>query len=602
MKKCFLLLTVLSLSPLFSASNPTADYWQCEHKIGGSWDYGRVPNACDVAPFGDSDYVKSTFSPLIFDDAKVRSEEKKRYIDNLVPLIRDASSYYLESRNPDATQDEKEAWGDAVLAVAHQESFMTHYRIADDTRLKMIRGDAGHGHGMMQIDDRWHFTQINEGKGWQIFENVTYALEIFYDAWERAQSASCVDSLYERSRSAYSIYNGGASKACRWTNPNDTWAQNDTNYKNKLDVKEWESWVDDLSAPSVLAVGCFMEGNTQCAPESPADNIAQYSDKLLALDSGEYCLFENEHFSCVEEQIDALCLSKKLSKPLTDTLLTLNKTQSSAYPIVKYSREICQEEIANLASIGGAVRAKKAITLRETPGGTALGSVVNGTVYQVLDFEVRNSAPAYRYYKVRAGELTGYIYAGKESDATQWSENVAHSELDNVNIAQASDSVIISASSGINQRRVIGGEIITLIPSGSSVSVVQTIVQGSGRSIYYKVLYEGALGYIYGGQFLPEETLQNWVRFSEKGELSLKKGTLDSKVPWGYLHSCAASSCTKVANVVGAKMQSYCENRSCSYEMQNLILLEESGDWSKVSLEKSNQSGWIQSSQVEWQE
>ena len=352
-----LLLTTFS-STLLAASNPTADYWQCEHKVGGSWDYGRVPNACDVAPFGDDDYVKSTFTPLIFDDAKDRTDEKKRYIDNLVPLIRDAATYYMSTRNPSASVAEKAAWGNAVLAVAHQETFMTHYRIASDTRLKMIRGDAGHGHGMMQIDDRWHFAEINNGKGWQIFENVTYALEIFYDGWERASSASCVDNLYEQSRAAYSVYNGGASKVCRWTNSSDRWAQNDTNYKQKLDDKQWENWVDDLNRASVLNVPCFMEGNEQCA--APSNEVSETT--LLTLNSGETCIFTGEKYECVEEQIDALCLSKKFDKSLMDSVVSLDSTKSLAYPKTMHSRDICQEEISSLYAIGESIQAKKAIT------------------------------------------------------------------------------------------------------------------------------------------------------------------------------------------------------------------------------------------------
>jgi len=596
MKALHVITSLLVASTLFGASNPTPNYWKCYNKVGGSWDYGRVPNACDVSPFGDSDYVKNTFLPIVFDDTNNREAEKKRYIDNMVPLIRDASTYYLALRNPSASSAEKKAWGDAVLAVAHQETFMTHYRIASDTRMKMIRGDYGHGHGMMQIDDRWHYAEINEGKGWQIFDNMTYALEIFYDGWSRAATASCVGgatNYYSRTRAAYSVYNGGASKVCRWTNPNDTWAKNDKNYKAKLDAKSWETWVDDLDAPSVLNAACFMEGNEQCGPVEITDS------SLIKLPTSEYCIVVDKKLECVEEQIDALCLSRSFNTTLTTSVVSISSTQADEYTKTLHPRSLCEESVEKLVGVGASIKTAKAITIRDTPAGTSVGTSKLGSIYQVLDFEVRNDENEYRYYKIQEGTVVGYIYAGKKTDADTWTTKASHSELSNVIIPQAGDTVKIVSESGINQRETAGGTLIVAIPKGTLLHVIETVVQGENRKVYYKVTYNAKSGYIYGGQMMPERSLDSWAILSDES-VSVPVATLKSDISWGYLRSCASDSCDKVANVVSVTMQTYCQTHSCTFTQEDLLLVERDNDWVKVTQKLSQKSGWIQENKLNW--
>ena len=518
-------------SVVYGGSNPTPNYYKCEHKVGGSWDYGRVPNGCDVDPFGDPNYVKSTFSPIIFDDFKTRSVEKGRYIDSMVPLIRDASTYYLSQRKPTASEAEKEAWGNAVLAVTHQETFMTHYRLATDSRIKMIRGDYGHGHGMMQVDDRWHFAEINEGKGWQIFENITYALDIFYDGWQKAGSASCVKNLYDRSRAAYSVYNGGSSKVCRWTNPNDTWAKNDKNYKAKLDAKEWEKWVSDLNAPSVLNVGCFMEGNEVCGAVEISDNM------LLKTPLNGYCVASEGVLSCVEKEKDGVCLTNKLGLNITTSTVSISQEQVDEYTLKSYTRAVCQEAISDSYGVGEAIVPQKDITLRDTPGGSAIGAVKEGVLYQVLDFEIRNDANAYRYYKVKSSDGVGYIYAGKNSDATTWVQKGEYALLEDVIIPQRGDVIKIVPASGINLRKSAGGELLLNVPQNSEVVVEDTLISGDIDKVYYKVSFGGVTGYIYGGQ-LEKDTLQNWAVYVKKAP----EGSFESSLSSSLESSSSSSS------------------------------------------------------------
>ncbi len=137
------------------AANSTANYWQCDHKVGGKWTFGQIPNACDIAPFAAPSLVKQMYQPAIFDTTITNDTD--RYMQVMYGVIQDISKQYLLKRKANASNEEIKQWQRAVFSIAHQESFWSHYRKTSDGRLKMVRGDYGHGHGLMQIDDRWHY-------------------------------------------------------------------------------------------------------------------------------------------------------------------------------------------------------------------------------------------------------------------------------------------------------------------------------------------------------------------------------------------------------------------------------------------------------------
>ncbi len=234
-----------------TATTEPSDWWKCPTRLGGGWNFGRIPYGCDVEEFGDAEVVRTDFSPYIFDDEVAdRSGERSRYVDELYGYLKEGAADYLSSRR-EASAEEVEAWRHAVYATAHQETFWTHYRKGseeNDRMLTMIRGDHGHGHGLMQIDDRWHTEAIENGKGWHLDENLTYALDIYYREWQQAPDEWCVGSptnWKERARAAYSAYNGGPTQHCRWTDPNDTWAQNDQGYLEKYEQRTWLDYVSN---------------------------------------------------------------------------------------------------------------------------------------------------------------------------------------------------------------------------------------------------------------------------------------------------------------------------------------------------------------------
>lgn len=226
-----------------------SDWWKCPVAIGGSWTFGRAPYGCDVEEFGSIEVVRSNFSEYIFDDDAPRDEERIRYMGELYAFLSDEAGDYLRSRRADASDEEVAAWQHAVYATAHQESFWTHYREASTEvgrLLTMLRGDNGHGHGMMQIDDRFHTDAIERGAGWRLDDNLIYALDIYYEGWQRAPEQWCVASpdLWEdRARAAYSAYNGGPGQICRWTDPESTWYRNDQGFYEKYIREEWRDYV-----------------------------------------------------------------------------------------------------------------------------------------------------------------------------------------------------------------------------------------------------------------------------------------------------------------------------------------------------------------------
>lgn len=509
-----------------AAPHDTPDYYLCNNRVGGEWNFGRVPSACDVEPWGDPAYVADKFLPLIFDDNVSRTTERERYMLEVHAMLRDAVEYYLLSRKPDASSDEVSAWQRANFAKAHQETFWTHYRDGIDGNIKMIRGDYGHGHGMVQIDDRWHFPKLEEGKGWHIFENIIYGMELFYSAWESAATASCVSSATnwrDRSRSAYGVYNGGASKICRWTDPNDYWARNDIGFADKYDGQTWLNYITNANHDTSLDIPCFMEGASGCVALEPidAEDPANWSGRQINMASGEACRFENNAFECVADPVDMVCLDIQYGSP-TGTSLSPSSNATNTYTKTVHEKHSCfAGAVTGLATVGQTIRTELNINVRATPGGAAMGfSSLAGKVYQVLDYVVRDTNSQSRYYMIRENGRIGYIYAGSVDDHNNWTTPANYSELDDVLIAQAADKVRIVPTEGISLRDAPDGEIIGVVPNNKKRRVFSTHIQGSDNSVYYQVAFSGGKGYIYGGKVLNNMTLKEWVLLD--GELPEK--------------------------------------------------------------------------------
>jgi hypothetical protein len=256
---------VVASPPVTSLPAPTAlsMFTSCLNAISGSWTYGNAPTACNVSPAQSTSYALVQYAPEIHHDGVAHTAS----MTALYATARDVGTYYLKRRNPSVSAAELAGFLQGLYTLLNQESFWTHYRLGTDVKLRYMRGDALHGYGMMQIDDRSHAAALNEGKGVDLIENMLYGLDIYYAAWVRSASAVCVSSATDyasRARSAWSAYNGGPGRLCRWADTSSADAPKDAAYLAKFHARGWLSLVTNVNQPVQLDVVCMAEGVRPC--------------------------------------------------------------------------------------------------------------------------------------------------------------------------------------------------------------------------------------------------------------------------------------------------------------------------------------------------
>jgi hypothetical protein len=516
----FLILYVIFSIAFFASTlkgyNDTENFWQCPNRVGGSWVFGRAPYACDANVFGADAFPLNDLSPLIFDDTSPRTQETHRYMQALAPTIRDGATYFLNHVKPDASQDELQFWQLTVLAAAHQESYWSHYRLATDSKLKLMRGDYGHGHGLMQVDDRWHFVAVNQGTGWNIVQNILYSLEEIYQGWQRGPHACNFSSRdwVKRARSAYSSYNGGPARVCRWQNPNHRWARNDRGFYEKFQGKGWLRYVENWDEESPIDFACLAEEREVCSDGPPPSELVP--NQLYEF--GEYhCLYASQRLHCLDSPQHLLCLKaiadfdRESAKPITEL-------EIGEIPVEQLSpQNLCQSLSVGLHPIGSFIRLNKWINLRATPGGGRVGVATKGAVYQVLNVALRSDQAWYRYYKIRRGNQVGYLYGGNLQSFHSWAVKSSNpTSTTQLIVPQVELTLTVSLNPGIRLRAQPGGEILNVVPRGESLSILETQIYGGGLKIFSKVRYLGQEGFIYSGRLEPEVTVPYWVRL-ERG-------------------------------------------------------------------------------------
>ena len=417
-----------------AAYTPTANDWACTNKVGGAWTHGRAPSGCDASAFGPDSFVRGNYNGVIFSDASASLvDERKRYMQAMYPVVRDASQRYLLARKPGASTRELEAFQRGTYATLRQETFWSHYRDAQlgtgqPYVLKMMRGDSGHGHGMMQVDDRYHFVQLQEGKGWNMMQNFTYAIDIYYDAWQAAPNA-CLGGVTaphrHHRRHRHLLAQPRAlglerlqrrpHKVCRWQNTADVNVAKDNGYRDNYDNRLWLVDVADLTKAAAIDVACLMDNGPSC-PVPTGGSVAP--GKLLQVGSAACALSATGTLECVDDVRDAACLAGRVG--FDDSSITpVYVAQTTGFPRIDHNRhQLCRAQVAGLQSLASAVATLQPLDLRSSPDGMVLGQAAAGS-YQVLDFMVSGAQQQRRLYRIRAsinGALTdGWIDAG---DAT----------------------------------------------------------------------------------------------------------------------------------------------------------------------------------------
>jgi hypothetical protein len=518
-------LTILLTGLVLGAQNKTPDYWKCNNRISGKWIFGIAPAACDGSSFGEDKYVYDTYKPAIFSETKEITAERKRFMTELNALILESSERYILKRNPNVSKLEILNFQHASLAIAHQESYWTHYRLSTDSRIKLMRGDSGHGHGMMQVDDRWHFVAINKGYGWSLVQNIVYSLEEYYNAWEKAKTTSCVRSATDFksiARSAYSAYNGGISKICRWTNANDKWAPNDQGFLQKYDQQSWQPYISDVNKISQINTECLIEGNENCPLKDsgtppPIDPKTPLTNSFYKTTSDEYCVFKDAQFNCVEGLRDVSCLQNLNS--LTD-LKIVDMTpafENSYHKNVLDRHDLCVQKIpSHLYRIGEIIKMKTDLNLRATPSGILLLQIPSGNVLQISDFEVRDPKSLLRYYEVTYQGKKGYVYAGDITNYQNWVTKEDQLKPLYQFISRPLGKILVKSQNGINLRDKLGGTVLTTIPVNTTLTVNSYEISTNDNVLYYKLTYKNQTGYIYGGRGLPDFSYPQWAEVSSK--------------------------------------------------------------------------------------
>lgn len=516
MRNLILLLFVLGFSSVANAQNATPKYYKCNSRISGKWVYGIAPSACTVDPFISKNIVRDKFSLYTFDEKKTDSTERRRYVNELHNLISKTAEYYLKKRDPNVGKTELGWWNRIILTIATHESFLSHYRDGKDSKLRMMRGDFGHGHGLMQVDDRYHFVNINNGTAAQIVKNLFYAMDIYYAGWKASKTASCISSTtnyYNRARAAYAVYNGGAKRVCRWTNPNDTWARNDKNFREALDAKKWERYLSSSHKFEKLDIACLASDKTDCSSQSGGsddggDNDSSNPKGKILNYKNFYCALSDDSYFCVSQEKYNVCLISGF-----DLENTVVKTNVDRPITLLRPSEICPSG-DQIFEVGKFIRVEKNINLRATPGGQKVGLLSSGSTFQILGSYVNANAERSRYYLVRANNQFGFFFAGNKQTASSWTSLTSDkSDL----ILPIKDSVIkIETNSGINLRRTPAGLKVGAAVSRQNYKVLDTVFVGKTNKFYLKINVDGTNGWIYAGQIHPLYSVDNWISVERK--------------------------------------------------------------------------------------
>ena len=238
----------------------------CARPLAGDWAFGTAPIACALdTRLATVASVQAQYSPVIYND---KVNDRERFMSELYPFLRDMASNYIHRRNAKVSAAEEEGFLRAVYALANQESYWSHYRVGKDGILRFMRGDSGHGFGMMQLDDRSHMAAIRQGKGQDLAYLVMMGLDTFYPGWVKSASVRCVGSssdYHNRARAAWSAYNGGSGQICRWASSNSVYHHFDVDFNSRYNAMAWKSFVRDTRTSSKLNAKCLAEGKRPCA-------------------------------------------------------------------------------------------------------------------------------------------------------------------------------------------------------------------------------------------------------------------------------------------------------------------------------------------------
>jgi len=508
---------------------------ECPGKDAGDWNWGEAPSACEASRFGEVSRIKFIYSDYALDRTRgADPEHRKDYVTNMHALLRELSMEYIRAKKPEVSKAEVDAFALAIEAVAHQETYWSHYRIGKDGRYKMMVGDKNVSHGIMQINMNYHASKEDD-RSFDLVGNIGFGVEWFHRKWELASKARCTqrtkkqtdEQLYQNiTRAAYSAYNGGSDAVCRWTNPEHAWAKNDKNFFGKLKGQMWSEWVRVDDQKIRIDVGCIRSGDEICAVAQPRSTEA-LANRPLVLDDGLTCMIAGDQLECARDYRIAKCLVQTEGLNISGAL----KVKSTDPEISKLKRHINTDRMAlcgkahpSAALIGDFVKLNQNAGLRmKIEGGVTIATAKKGELLQVIDVELPFDDLGNRLYKVRTSPITtGWISAGPTADGEKVVSVVKRSTSINSSAPAAKglkfwlptvgSSIEVAKADGLKLLVSTNGEVKTTLAKNEKAVVEEVKILGAANEIWLRVKTASDVGYIYSGSTYPNLTVDQWVK------------------------------------------------------------------------------------------
>ncbi|MBN8539433.1 MAG: hypothetical protein J0L82_03520 [Deltaproteobacteria bacterium] len=503
----------------------------CPGKDAGDWNWGEAPSACEASRFGEVSRIKFIYSDFALDRTRGEDpEHRKDYVTNLHALLRELSMEYIKAKNPGVSKAEADAFALAIEAVAHQETYWSHYRVGKDGRYKMMVGDSNVSHGIMQINMNYHASK-DDDRSFDLVGNIGFGIELFYRKWESASKARCGqrakkqtdDQYYQNiTRAAYSAYNGGSDAICRWTNPKHAWAKNDKNFFGKLNGQAWSEWVRVEDQKIRIDVGCVRSGDEICAVAQPR-TTESLEDRPLVLDDGMSCIIGKGQLECARDYRIAKCLVAQRPDLNVAGALKLKATDpalSKLKRLVHTDRmALCGKAHPDAALIGDIVKLNENVGIRmKVEGGVTISTAKKGQMFQVIDVELPFDALGNRLYKVMlTPSQTGWISAGPTSSGEKtvsvYSRSTAQPPKSlKLWLPTVGSQIEIAKADGTKLLVSPDGEGKTTLAKGEKAVVEEVKILGAANEIWLRVKTASDSGYIYSGSTYPNMTIDQWVK------------------------------------------------------------------------------------------
>jgi hypothetical protein len=143
-----------------------------------------------------------------------------------------------------------------------------------------------------------------------------------------------------------------------------------------------------------------------------------------------------------------------------------------------------------LMPVGSFIKLVQDVNLRTSPGGIKIKPILKDEDFQVLEVVVDSSGK--RYYKIKAGQDVGYIYAGTKVSYGDWTQQTWSSN--NKVIAEPGDLVKVKRKKGLKISKKINEDSFYRVPKNSEV-LVESVIQDQTGKLFYKVKYKSRSGY-----------------------------------------------------------------------------------------------------------